>query len=75
MKNVTVRHLSQKIEDFYSIEGLGIECKLRCGGCKCGKCYSGGKNLTLKEGREYHLIDKYKTCIEEEKKRKLVIHV
>ena len=66
VKNVKEHHLSTKIEDFYSIECLGIKCKPQCGGCKCGKCHQGGKNMTLK--REYHLIDKNMTYIEEEKK-------
>ena len=27
-----------RIEDFYNMENLGIQCMPRCGGCKCGKC-------------------------------------
>ena len=68
VKNVKVYQLSHKIEDFFSIEGLGIECQPRCGGCKCGKCHPGGKNMTLKEEREYHQIDENMIYIEEEKR-------
>ena len=39
LQNAQVHHLSGvKVEDFFSIENLGVECTLRCGGCKCGKC-------------------------------------
>ena len=47
-----------KIEDFYNIENLGINCTPRCGGCKCGKCAPGSNNYTLKEERELKLIEK-----------------
>ena len=47
-----------KIEDFYNIENLGINCTPRCGGCKCGKCALGSNNYTLKEERELKLIEK-----------------
>ena len=42
-----------KLEDFYNIENLGINCTPRCGGCKCGKCAPGSNNYTLKEEREF----------------------
>ena len=45
------------INDFYQIENLGIECKPKCGGCKCGKCAIGSKNYSLREERELHLIE------------------
>ena len=34
VKDPKVYHAFHKIENFYSIEGLGIECKPKCGGCK-----------------------------------------
>ncbi len=46
-----------KVEDFYKIENLGIECTSRCGGCKCGKCSLGSKNFTIKEEKELKLIE------------------
>ena len=33
-----------KVEDFYKIENLGVECVPRCGSCKCGHCPVGSKN-------------------------------
>ena len=46
-----------KVEDFYKIENLGIECTPRCGGCKCGKCSLGSKDFTIKEEKELKLIE------------------
>ena len=63
-----VHHLCHIIEDFYPTEGLGIECKPKRSGCNYGKHKSRGTNITLNEEREYHLIDKNMTYIEEEKK-------
>lgn len=70
--NVTV-HLSHKIENFYSIESFGIEYKHVVQTCVVAAIVENviqevKKNRTLKEEREYHLIDKYMTYIWEEKK-------
>ena len=35
------------IEDFCKIENLGVECKPKCEGCKCGKCSLGAKDYTV----------------------------
>ena len=75
VKDAKVFHAFHKTKDFYSIEGLGIKCKPKCGGCKCGKCHPGGKNMTLKEEREYHLIDENMIYIYKKKRNgKQVIH-
>ena len=52
-----VHHATGRVEDFYAMGNLGIECRPRCGSCKCGKCHLGGKNMSLKEEREYKLIE------------------
>ena len=46
-----------KIEDFYNMENLGIQCKPRCGGCKCGRCSLGSNACTIKEEKELALIE------------------
>ena len=51
-------HVNVDMTRFFSLEQLGVECTPRCGSCKCGKCQPGGKNMTLKEEQEYHLIEK-----------------
>ena len=67
VKDATVYHAFHKIENFYSIEGLGIEYKPKCGGSKCGKCHPVGKSMALKEEKEYHLIDGNMKYIQEKK--------
>ena len=57
-----------RIEDFYNIENLGIECRPRCGGCKCGKCSLGSKNFTIKEEKELKLIEDKLEYNKEEKR-------
>ena len=58
MQNARVHHVSGiKIEDFFIIKNLGVECTPRCGGCKCGKCPLGAKNYDLKEEKELQLIE------------------
>ena len=47
-----------RIEDFYNMENLGIQCKPRCGGCKCGRCSLGSNAYTIKEEKELALIEK-----------------
>ena len=53
MRHGVVMHVAGSIERFFEIEGLGVSCQPECGGCKCGKCHPGGKNMTLEEEREY----------------------
>lgn len=57
VQHAVVHHATVRIEDFYTMERLGVECSPRCGSCKCGQCHPGGKNMTLKEEREYKLIE------------------
>ena len=37
---------------------MSVECNPKCGGCKYRKCPLGGKYFTLKEEREFNLIEK-----------------
>ena len=55
-RNAIVMHAVRRVESFFEIEGLGVMCEPRCGGCKCGTCQLGGKNMSLKEEAEYHMI-------------------
>jgi len=50
-------HSSCRVERFFKIEELGVNCNPRCGGCKCGKCQPGGKGMSLKDEKEYELIE------------------
>ena len=44
------------VNDFFSLEALGVECNPRCGNCLCRNCPIGGKLYTIKEERELNLI-------------------
>ena len=57
VQHAKVHHAARRVEDFYAMENLGIECRPRCGSCKCEKCHFGGKNMSLKEEREYKFIE------------------
>ena len=41
-----------------NMENLGIQCKPRYGGCKCGRCSFGTNAFTIKEEKELALIEK-----------------
>jgi len=56
-RTALVMHVSG-FERFFEVEGLGVRCDPPCGGCKCGTCQPGGKQMSLKDEHEYQIIDK-----------------
>jgi hypothetical protein len=58
VRNAIVMHAMGGVESFFEIEGLGVMCEPKCGGCRCGMCHPGGENMSLKEEKEYQLIEK-----------------
>ena len=46
-----------RVQDFYNIEAMGVNCKPQCGSCRCGHYPIGGKDYSLKEERELKLIE------------------
>ena len=56
VKHAIVLHMSVKVEEFFNVESLGVTCSPKCGGCRCGKCHTGGKNMTLEEEEEHEMI-------------------
>ena len=52
VKHATVLHSSGSFEEFQSIESLGVACSPKCGGCRYGRCQTGGKNMTIVEEKE-----------------------
>ena len=56
VQHAVVLHVDVAIEKFHSIESLGVACNPSCGGCRCGTCHAGGKNMTLEEEKEYLMI-------------------
>ena len=47
--------LTKQIEDYFTMENLGVECNPKCGGCKCGNC-SFSSMLSIKEQKEMNQI-------------------
>ena len=39
--------------NYFKEESIGVECNPRCGGCKCGKCATGAKPMSIKDEKLY----------------------
>ena len=65
VKHAIVLHTSINVEEFFSIEALGVTCYPKCGSCSCGKCHTGGKSMTLAEEKEHELIKKGLVFVEQ----------
>ena len=39
--------------DHFKEESIGVHCEPKCGGCHCGRCAVGSKQMSLKDEREY----------------------
>ena len=50
--------------DYFKEENIGTECNPRCGGCLCGKCPLGSKQMSLRDERKY---ERFKSCMEYDK--------
>ena len=42
--------------DWWKWDSIGAGCVPRCGGCRCGNCQPGGKEMTLAEERELEMV-------------------
>jgi hypothetical protein len=49
--------LKRALDQFYSLDGLGIQFTPQCGGCKCGRCPIGSKKCSIEEERGLRLIE------------------
>ena len=47
---------TKQIEEYFTLENLGVECNPKCGGCKCGNC-SFNNILSIKEHKEMKQIN------------------
>ena len=52
--------------EWWRWESIGAACEPRCGGCRCGNCQPGGKEMTLAEERELEVIERGLTYIKED---------
>ncbi|XP_055768950.1 uncharacterized protein LOC129844827 [Salvelinus fontinalis] len=57
----TVAH--REFLDWWKWDSIGAACDPKCGGCRCGNCQPGGKEMTLSEERELEIIRKGLTYI------------
>lgn len=46
----------QDFLEWWMWDSVGAACKPRCGGCRCGNCQPGGKEMTLAEERELEVV-------------------
>ncbi|GAA6082858.1 uncharacterized protein LOC108181458 [Tachysurus ichikawai] len=54
----TKNSLASKREflEWWKWESIGAACDPKCGGCRCGNCQPGGKEMTLAEEKELEII-------------------
>ena len=57
VQHAIVLHTASSLDTLHTIESLGVSCTPLCGGCKCGKCHLGGKNMSIMEEKEGTLIE------------------
>ena len=46
----------REIIEFFKQENIGAECSPKCGNCHCGKCPPGGKQMSLKDEKDYNMF-------------------
>ena len=51
---------NREIIEWFKWDSVGAACDPQCGGCKCGRCPPGGKEMTLGEERD---LEKIKDCL------------
>lgn len=51
---------SKELFEWFKWDSVGAACDPQCGGCKCGRCPPGGKEMTLGEERD---LEKIKECL------------
>ena len=47
---------NKEVLEWWKWDSIGAACEPRCGGCRCGKCQPGGKEMTLAEEKELEII-------------------
>lgn len=54
---------SKEVLEWWSWDSIGAACEPKCGGCRCGNCQPGGKEMTLAEEKEVEIIKKGLTYV------------
>ncbi|XP_032410348.1 uncharacterized protein LOC116714123 isoform X3 [Xiphophorus hellerii] len=60
-KNTTT---NKEFIDWWKWESIGAACEPKCGGCRCGTCQPGGKDMTLMEEKELEIIKQGLTYVQ-----------
>ena len=53
--HANIQHINDQAS-FFELESMGISSFPICGNCKCGQCHLGGKNMSIKDEKEYDII-------------------
>ena len=56
----TAATTNKEVLEWFKWDSIGAACDPQCGGCKCGRCPPGGKEMTLGEERD---LEKIKECL------------
>ena len=51
---------NKEVFEWFKWDSVGAACDPQCGGCRCGRCPPGGKEMTLGEERD---LEKIKECL------------
>ena len=51
---------NKELLEWFKWDSIGAACDPQCGGCRCGRCPPGGKEMTLGEERD---LEKIKECL------------
>ncbi|KAM4521343.1 uncharacterized protein PAE49_002487, partial [Odontesthes bonariensis] len=54
--HTTTSASNREFLEWWHWDSIGAACEPRCGGCRCGNCPPGGKDMTLAEEREFEII-------------------
>ncbi|XP_069387954.1 uncharacterized protein [Paralichthys olivaceus] len=58
---------NKEVFEWFKWDSVGAACDPQCGGCKCGRCPPGGKEITIGEERDLEKIKECLTYVEADK--------
>jgi len=58
---------NKEVFEWFKWDSVGAACDPQCGGCKCGRCPPGGKEMTLGEERDLEIIKECLTYVQADK--------
>ena len=64
VRSETALTSSKEILEMFSWSSIGAPCEPKCGGCRCGNCALGGKEMSLAEEKQMDIIHENLTFVE-----------